>query len=142
MIKRIPGAQAIAIKGETILAVGSNSKIKQYIDDAATQVIDAGGRLLIPGLNDAHLHFLSGGQSLMNLDFRYVHDPQEIARMVKEKVDQLKPGNLISGRGWEHETFPDKKWPTKEILDAVAPDNPVILSRADGHSVWVEQFCD
>ncbi|MCJ7583137.1 MAG: amidohydrolase, partial [Candidatus Aminicenantes bacterium] len=135
-----PRAQAIAIKGEKILAVGSNSKIKQYIDEAATQVIDAGGRLLIPGLNDAHIHFLSGGQSLMNLDFRYVFDPQEIAKMVKEKVDQVEPGVLISGRGWEHETFPDKKWPTKEILDVVAPDNPVILSRADGHSVWVNSY--
>ncbi len=135
-----PRAQAIAIRGEKILAVGSNGKIKKYIDEAATQVIDAGGRLLIPGFNDAHIHFLSGGRSLMNLDFRYVFDPQEIARMVKEKVDQLEPGVLISGRGWEHETFPGKKWPTKEILDAVAPDNPVILSRADGHSIWVNSY--
>jgi predicted amidohydrolase YtcJ len=135
-----PRAQAIAIKGEKILAVGSNSKIKKYIDKAATQVIDVGGRLLIPGFNDAHIHFLSGGQSLMNLDFRYVHDPQEIAKMVKEKVDQAGPGVLISGGGWEHETFPDKNWPTKEILDVVAPDNPVILSRADGHSIWVNSY--
>ncbi len=135
-----PRAQAIAVKGEKILAVGSNNKIKKYVDEAATQVIDAGGRLLIPGFNDAHIHFLSGGQSLMNLDFRYVHDPQEIAQMVKDKVDQVEPGVLISGRGWEHETFPDQQWPTKEILDAVAPDNPVILSRADGHSVWVNSY--
>ena len=138
--KENPRAQAIAIRGEQILAVGSNSKIKQYIDEAATQVIDVGGRLLIPGFNDAHIHFLSGGRSLMNLDFRYVFDPQEIAQMVKEKVDQVEPGVLIQGRGWEHETFPDKQWPTKEILDAVAPDNPVILSRADGHSVWVNSY--
>ncbi|MFC2160551.1 amidohydrolase [Acidobacteriota bacterium] len=135
-----PRAQAIAIKGEKILAVGSSSQIKKYIDEAATQVIDAEGRLLIPGLNDAHIHFLSGGRSLMNLDFRYVHDPEEIAQMVKEKVDQVGPGVPISGRGWEHETFPDKKWPTKEILDVVAPNNPVILSRADGHSVWVNSY--
>ena len=135
-----PRAQAIAVKGEKILFVGSNTKIKHYIDEATTQVIDAGGRLLIPGFNDAHIHFLSGGQSLMNLDFRYVHDPQEIAQLVKEKVDQVGPGVLISGRGWEHETFPDKQWPTKEILDAVSPDNPVILSRADGHSVWVNSY--
>ncbi len=60
--------------------------------------------------------------------------------MVKEKVDQVEPGVLISGGGWEHETFPDKQWPTKEILDAVSPDNPVILSRADGHSVWVNSY--
>jgi predicted amidohydrolase YtcJ len=135
-----PRAQAIAVKGELILAVTSDKKIKPYIEEGTTQVIDVGGRLLVPGFNDAHIHFMSGGNSLMNLDFRYVHDPQEIARMVKEKVDQSQPGELITGGGWEHETFPDKQWPTKEILDEVAPDNPVILSRADGHSSWVNSF--
>jgi predicted amidohydrolase YtcJ len=135
-----PRAQAIAVKGEMILAVTSDQKIKPYIEEGTTRVIDAGGRLLVPGFNDAHIHFLSGGSSLMNLDFRYVHDPQEIARMVKEKVDSSQPGELITGGGWEHETFPDKQWPTKEILDEVAPDNPVILSRADGHSVWVNSY--
>jgi predicted amidohydrolase YtcJ len=135
-----PGAQAIAIKGEWILAVTSDKKIKPYIEEGTTQVIDAGGRLLVPGFNDAHIHFLSGGNSLMNLDFRYVHDPEEIAQMVKEKVEQSRPGELITGGGWEHETFPDKQWPTKEILDRVAPDNPVVLTRADGHSSWVNSY--
>lgn len=135
-----PRAQAIAVKGEIIMAVGSNKKIRPYIEEGTTQVIDMGGRLLVPGFNDAHIHFLSGGNALMNLDFRYVHDPEEIAKMVKEKVDQSQPGELITGGGWEHETFPDKQWPTKEILDKVAPDNPVILSRADGHSVWVNSY--
>jgi predicted amidohydrolase YtcJ len=135
-----PTAQAIAVKGEVILAVTSDKKIKPYIEEGTTQVIDAGGRLLVPGFNDAHIHFMSGGSSLMNLDFRYVHNPQEIARMVKEKVEKSQPGELITGGGWEHETFPDKQWPTKEILDQVAPDNPVILSRADGHSSWVNSY--
>jgi len=135
-----PRAEAVAMKGEFILAVTSNKKIEQYIEDGTTEVIDAEGRLVIPGLNDAHIHFTSGGQSMMNLDFRYVHDVKTIQKMVAEKVAQSKPGELISGRGWEHETFPDKKWPTKEILDAVAPNNPVRLSRADGHSVWVNSY--
>jgi len=60
--------------------------------------------------------------------------------MVAERVKESKPGELIRGGGWEHETFPDKKWPTKEILDEVAPNNPVMLSRADGHSVWVNSY--
>jgi len=135
-----PRAEAVAMKGEFIIAVTSNKKIEQYIEDGTTEVIDAKGRLVIPGLNDAHIHFTSGGQSMMNLDFRYVHDVKTIQKMVAEKVAQSKAGELISGRGWEHETFPDKKWPTKEILDAVAPDNPVRLSRADGHSVWVNSY--
>ena len=135
-----PRAQAVAVIGEFIIAVTSNKKIEQYIDEGKTQVIDAKERLLVPGFNDAHIHFLSGGSSMMNLDFRYVHDVQTIQKMVAEKVKESKPGELIRGRGWEHETFPDKKWPTKEILDEIAPDNPVVLSRADGHSVWVNSY--
>ena len=135
-----PRAQAVAVRGEFIIAVTSNRKIEQYIDETTTQVIDAKGRLVVPGFNDAHIHFLSGGSSMMNLDFRYVHDVQTIQKMVAEKVKESKPGELIRGGGWEHETFPDKKWPTKEILDAVAPNNPVMLSRADGHSVWVNSY--
>ena len=135
-----PRAEAVAVKGEFIIAVTSNKKINQYIGEGTTKVIDAKGRLLVPGFNDAHIHFTSGGRSMMNLDFRYVHDLKTIQQMVQEKVAQSKPGELIVGRGWEHETFPGKKWPTKEILDAVAPDNPVMLSRADGHSVWVNSY--
>jgi predicted amidohydrolase YtcJ len=135
-----PQAEAIAVLGEKILAVTTNSKIEDYIDEGTTKVIDAEGRLLIPGLNDAHIHFMSGGSSMMNLDFRYVHDVDSIAQMVADAVEHSKPGEVIRGRGWEHETFPDKKWPTKEALDRVSPDNPVILSRADGHSVWVNSF--
>jgi len=138
--KNLPYAEAVAVRGEKILAVGSNSEVGKYIKSGSTVVFDAGGRLLIPGFNDAHIHFTSGGRSMMNLDFRYVHDVETIRRMVAEKVKQAKPGELIVGGGWEHETFPDKKWPTKEVLDSVAPDNPVILSRADGHSVWVNSY--
>jgi len=136
----LPRAEAIAVKGETVLAVGANSEVEKYIKEGSTFVLDAGGRLLVPGFNDAHIHFTSGGQSMMNLDFRYVHDVDAIRQMVADKVEHAKPGELIVGRGWEHETFPDKKWPTKESLDAVAPDNPVMLSRADGHTVWVNSY--
>jgi predicted amidohydrolase YtcJ len=135
-----PRAEAIAVRGEVIIAVTSNAKIEAYIEEGTTKVIDAEGRLLIPGLNDAHIHFTSGGNSLMELDFRYVHDTDTIRQMVADAVEHAKPGELISGRGWEHETFPDKKWPTKEILDPISPDNPVALRRADGHSVWVNSY--
>lgn len=138
--KNNPRAEAVAMRGEFILAVTTNQKIEAYIEEGATKVIDAGGRLVVPGLNDAHIHFLSGGIGLMNLDFRYVHDPDTIAQMVADAVEHAKPGELIRGRGWEHETFPDKKWPSREILDRVAPNNPVVLSRADGHSVWVNSY--
>ena len=138
--KTNPRAQAVAVIGETIIAVTSNRKIGQYIDPEKTKVIDAGGKLLIPGFNDAHLHFMGGGNSLMNLDFRYMTDIKKIQQMVKERAAEVGQGILVQGRSWDHELFPDKKWPTKEILDEVAPKNPVVLSRTDGHSCWVNSY--
>jgi len=135
-----PRAEAIAVKGEKIIGVTSDRAIDQYIQEGVTKVIDAQGRLLIPGLNDAHVHFMGGGQSMMILDFRYVHDPQTIRQMVMDRVEHARPGEVIRGRGWEHETFPDKQWPTKELIDPVSPNNPVILTRADGHSVLVNSY--
>ena len=76
----------------------------------------------------------------MNLDFRYINDIGVIQQMVRERVAQSQPGEVIRGRGWDHELFPEKRWPTKEVLDKVAPDNPVILSRSDGHSIWVNSL--
>ncbi len=132
-----PNASCIAVRGEKVWEVGSESSAGRFIKEGVTRVIDAGGCTVVPGFNDAHLHFLSGGRSLMNLDFRYIRDVREILRMVEERVKQCSPGELITGRSWDHELFPDKKWPTREMLDAVAPENPVMLSRTDGHSVWV-----
>ena len=132
-----PEAQAVAVIGETIVAVGSEAFVRPAIQEGKTQVIDALGMRLIPGFNDAHAHFLGGGRALLNLDFRYIDDPLEIQRMVAEKVRDAEPGEPIIGRGWDHELFPNKAWPTKEILDAVAPNNPVVLFRTDGHSIWV-----
>jgi predicted amidohydrolase YtcJ len=133
-----PRAEAVAFKGETILAVTSNTKINGYILDGTTKVIDAGGRLVVPGFNDAHTHF--GGIDPDYIDLRYLTDPAVITDRVRERVAQAEPGELIRGGRWEHEMFIDKKWPTKELLDPVSPDNPVALSRADGHSVLVNSY--
>ena len=135
-----PRAEAVAVKGEKIIAVSSNQNIARYIKKGKTIVIDACNRLVVPGFNDAHIHFISGGYSLMNLDFRYITDIKIIQKMVMEKVSRSEPGEMIRGGGWDHELFPDKQWPTREILDEVAPDNPVILARTDGHSVWVNSL--
>lgn len=133
-----PQAMAVAIKGEVIIAVGDYKMIRKYIDKGKTKVIDAGGKLVIPGFNDAHAHF-----SPVNIDYielRYTTNPAVLAEKVKEKVAEAVPGQLIRGGHWEHEMFIDKKWPTKELIDPVSPDNPVLLRRADGHSVLVNSF--
>jgi hypothetical protein len=133
-----PSAQAIAIRGEIIIAVGTTSEISSLIEKGSTKVIDAGGRLVIPGFNDAHVHF--GPLDPDYIELRYTTDPSVITKKVKEQVARSRPGELIKGGHWEHEMFIDKKWPTKELIDKVSPNNPVMLSRADGHSMLVNSF--
>jgi hypothetical protein len=136
--KKKPLAEAIAIKGENIIAVGSTLELSTLIEKGSTKVIDAGGRLVIPGFNDAHVHF--GPLDPDYIELRYTTDPSIITEKVRSQVSRSKPGELIRGGHWEHEMFIDKKWPTKELIDKVSPQNPVILSRADGHSVLVNTY--
>jgi len=133
-----PTAEAIAVKGEYIIAVGTMSKISAMIEKGSTKVIDAEGKLVIPGFNDAHVHF--GPLNPDYIELRYTTDASVITEKVKAQVARSRPGELISGGHWEHEMFIDKQWPTKELLDKVSPNNPVMLNRADGHSVLVNYF--
>jgi len=133
-----PRAEAIAVIGEEIIAVASNQAIQAYIEEGTTEVIDAGGRLVIPGFNDAHAHY--AGLDTDYIELRYITDPNIITERVREAVARAQPGELIRGGHWEHEMFTDKQWPTKELLDEVAPNNPVSLSRTDGHSSLVNSY--
>ena len=133
-----PRAEAVAFKGETIVAVTTNRAIAKYVKDGVTQVIDARGRLVVPGFNDAHIHFNEVDPDY--IDLRYITDPSVITQKVKAAVARARPGELIRGGRWEHEMFHHQQWPNKELIDPVAPDNPVVLSRADGHSVLVNSY--
>ncbi|MFZ0280897.1 MAG: amidohydrolase [Bacteroidales bacterium] len=133
-----PLAEAIAVKGETIIAVGTTRDISLLVEPDKTTVIDAAGRLVIPGFNDAHVHF--GPLDPDYIELRYTTDPAVITEKVKAQVARSKPGELIKGGHWEHEMFTSRKWPSKELIDNVSPANPVVLSRADGHSVLVNSY--
>jgi len=133
-----PRAEAVAFKGETIIAVATNRAVEKYVKRGVTQVIDARGRLVVPGFNDAHIHFDEVDPDY--IDLRYITDPAVITQRVREAVARARPGELIRGGRWEHEMFHNRQWPTKELIDPVAPDNPVVLSRADGHSVLVNSY--
>jgi len=136
--KENPMAEAIAIKGEKIIAVGTTRKISGMIAKGTTEVVDAGGRLVIPGFNDAHLHF--GPLDPDYIELRYTTDPSVITEKVRMQVAKSKPGQLIVGGHWVHELFIDKNWPSRELIDNVSPDNPVLLDRADGHSTLVNTY--
>lgn len=134
-----PEAQALAVRGDIIVAVGSNRQIKPYINQE-TEVIDLEGKLAIPGFIDAHGHFTSLGESKLELDLMKVKNWDEIVAMVEETVRKAKPGEWIQGRGWHQEKW--EKAPTPNVdglpfhhsLSEVSPDNPVLLTHASGHA--------
>src|SRR3989440_2692231 len=126
-------AQAIAIDGERIIGVGTNEQIMAAFE--SKHVIDLKGRLVTPGFNDAHIHFVSGGLSLLRVQLIGAQTLAEAKRRIAEKVKELPPGSWILGRGWDH-TLWGGVWPTKKDLDEVAPNNPVFVQRVDGHTSW------
>ena len=132
MDQALPAADAVAILGNRIAAVGSTAEIRP-LAGPRTRVIDAGGKLVLPGFNDAHVHFLSGGFSLANVDLRDAQSPQEMARRLGEYARKLPKGRWILGGDWDHERWPGAPLPTREMIDAATPDNPVWVSRLDGH---------
>ena len=126
-------AEAIAIEGERIVAVGTTRDLQSRYRAART--VDLKGRLVTPGFNDAHVHFAGGGLSLMRVELMGASTLEEAKRRVAERARQAPAGAWILGRGWDH-TLWGGNWPTKADLDAVAPNNPVFLQRVDGHVSW------
>ncbi len=133
-----PYAEAVAVRGNKIIAIGSVREVSRHIDPATTQVINAAGKTVIPGFNDAHAHF--GPVDPDYIELRYMTDPAVITEKVREQVARSQKGELIYGGHWEHEMFTTRQWPVKELIDAVSPDNPVILRRIDGHSALVNSY--
>lgn len=130
-------AQAIAIDGERIVAVGSTREIQARFSAART--IDLRGRLVTPGFNDAHLHFMGGGLALMRVDLSGAKSLHEAKQRVAARARELPPGTWIRGRGWDH-TLWGGEWPTRGDLDEVAPNHPVFLQRVDGHVSWANSL--
>ncbi len=128
-----PEAAALAIRGDRLVAVGPEAEILA-LKGAATQVVDLGGRTVVPGLTDAHGHFTNLGSSLQRLDFRGLRSYDAIVAMVKARAATARPGEWILGRAWDQNLWENKAFPTHDKLDAAAPNNPVYLTRVDGHA--------
>jgi predicted amidohydrolase YtcJ len=134
-----PEAQAIAIAGDRIVALGSSGDIRRYIG-AATRVIDVNGQLVIPGFVEGHGHFTGVGEAQLNLNLMNARSWDEIVSMVGEAVKTAKPGQWIRGRGWHQEKWTSvpspnvEGFPTHASLDRVSPNNPVVLTHASGHA--------
>jgi predicted amidohydrolase YtcJ len=132
---RQPSAQAILMEGNRIAAVGTDEEVARRAGKDA-QVIDAAGRLVLPGFIDAHIHFLSGSLGLENVDLTGICTLESIQKAVGDFAKTHPGQNWITGRGWEYYCFPGQRLPTKEDLDAVVKDRPVFLSAYDGHTGW------
>ncbi len=130
-----PKASAIAVKGQKLIFVGSDENVKGYIGNN-TKITDLKGKTVIPGLMEGHMHLPMLGENLLKVD-AFWKPKAEIIAAVKAEVAKVQPGEWITGFGWNNTIWEDKAYPTKEDLDAVAPENPVVMERTDGHMIWV-----
>jgi predicted amidohydrolase YtcJ len=130
---RQPHAEAVAVKGERIAFVGSNSDAEKFRGDN-TRVIDLRGRTVVPGLTDSHCHIFGIGEREMNLNLEGTNTLDDFLAKVRERVRKTERGKWIVGRGWIETFWKPPQFPTRADLDKIAPDDPVFLTRADGHA--------
>jgi predicted amidohydrolase YtcJ len=130
--KSLPTAQAVAVLADRIVAVGSAADIEAW-RGSRTKVIDAHGKLLVPGFNDAHVHFVSGGMQLDNVQLNDASTPQEFARRIADRAKKAAEGEWILGGNWDETKWNPAALPTKELIDSATPDTPVFVTRYDGH---------
>jgi predicted amidohydrolase YtcJ len=130
-----PWAQAIAIRGERIIAVGSTQEMAAY-RGAETKLIDAGGKLLLPGFTDCHIHFLDGSLDLQRVNLEDAKTIAEIQQRVKDFAAAHPDKAWVLGRGWSYAVFGGTALPDKKYLDEIIPDRPVYLESYDGHTWW------
>ncbi len=130
-----PTVSALALIGEWIVAAGDDSL--RDLAGPLTALDDLGGRAVLPGLTDAHLHWSWLARALQAVDLFEVPTRDEALRRVAERAAQTPPGEWITGRGWVQDVWPDRAFPTAADLDAVVPDHPVYLTAKSGHAAWV-----
>jgi predicted amidohydrolase YtcJ len=129
---RQPRAEAIAVKGDRIIFVGSNLSAQRFVG-TATRVVDLQGKTVLPGFTDSHQHLSGVGMREMTLNLEGIESLDAFLAAVKARVDRAKPGEWVTGRGWIETFWKPPVFPTRSDLDNIAPDNPVLLTRADGH---------
>lgn len=124
--------EAIAVRGDRILAVGKNADV-EALKGPQTQIIDLAGHFVVPGFNDAHLHLDAAGETKLSVNLTGVKSLDELRTKVQRKVDSARAGEWILGSGWDETLWPVKVTPTRWDLDEVSNGHPVFLVRIDGH---------
>lgn len=127
-----PEAEALAVLRDRIVAVGNRAEVEAW-RGAGTVVLDAGGRRVLPGFGDAHVHLLDGSRTLFNVKLKDARSPEEFARRIAEHAKRTLPGEWVVGGDWDDQAFDVPRLPTRELIDAATPDTPVFVNRYDGH---------
>lgn len=128
---RRPWAEAVAVRGERIAAVGSGAEIRK-LANSATRIIDAAGGMVVPGFIDSHLHFVDGGFGLASVQLRDARTPEEFIARIKAFAATVQPGTWITEGNWDHEQW-GGELPHRSWIDSVTPEHPVFINRLDGH---------
>src|SRR5579862_1152466 len=127
-----PQAQSVAVIGDRIVAVGSDAEVG-VLRGASTKVIDAGGKLIIPGFNDSHVHFVSASRDLDQVQLNDATSADEFIRRIRAQAEKTPKGSWMLGGGWDETKWTPPNPPTKEMIDSFTADMPVFLDRYDGH---------
>jgi predicted amidohydrolase YtcJ len=129
-----PEAEALAILGDRIVAVGSKLQVDAW-RGPHTRVVNAAGKRLLPGFNDAHVHFMDGGSQLDSVELNDATSPQEFARRIRERAAKTAKGGWLLGGDWDETKWNPAELPTKELIDPATPETPVAVNRYDGHMI-------
>lgn len=130
--ERQPEAEAMAVQGNRIIDIGTSNDIRKWIGKG-TRVLDLQGRRVVPGLNDAHVHFFNGGAGLASVQLRDAKTPEEFAKRIATFAAKSPNGRWILEGNWDHENWSPAKLPTRQLIDAFTPNHPVFVQRLDGH---------
>jgi predicted amidohydrolase YtcJ len=127
-----PWAQGVAVEGDRIVAVGESAAVARRVG-SDTKVLGNGKGMVVPGFMDGHTHFIYGGFQLTSVDLRDAASPAEFVARIKAFATKQRPGEWITGGDWDHERWPGTPLPERSWIDSVTPQNPVFVSRLDGH---------
>jgi predicted amidohydrolase YtcJ len=127
-----PYVEAAAVREGRIVQIGSDEDVLRF-KGPKTHQLELGGRLVVPGFTDSHTHFIGGGFSLGSVNLRPAQSPKEFTRLLGDFARSRPAGRWITEGNWDHEAWPGAPLPRREWIDSVTPDNPVAVSRLDGH---------
>lgn len=130
---RLGRVEALAIAQGKILAAGTSEEIRKWAGPQ-TKVIDLEGKFVMPGFNDAHTHIGGGGLALLSVNVEGTRSLKEFQDRIHARLRDFKPGEWVTGRGWDHSLWPENRVPTREELDAISTEHPLLFERVDGHS--------